>query len=115
MQLIQLKRQQDETSRQLEQLDDARRVELLRELQDSQVRLAEIRAKLQGVGDKLEYTSLLKSRLARGNGPKPEIAVIRKTGDARERLDVTEDMELQPGDVVEISLRGGDTATAANN
>jgi polysaccharide export outer membrane protein len=115
VQVIQLKRQQDETSRQLEQLDDVRRAELLRELQDSQVRLAEIRAKLQGVGDKLEYTSLLKSRVARGNGPKPEIAVIRKNGDARERLDITEDTELQPGDVVEISLRGGDTATAAND
>ena len=113
VQLIQLKRQQDETSHQLEQLDDVRRVELLRELQDSQVRLAEIRAKLQGVGDKLEYTSLLKSRVARGHGPKPEIAVIRKNGEARERLVATEDTELQPGDVVEISLRGGDTATAA--
>jgi polysaccharide export outer membrane protein len=115
VQVIQLKRQQGETSRQLEQLDDVRRVELLRELQDSQVRLAEIRAKLQGVGDKLEYTSSLKSRMARRNGPKPEIAVIRKNGDARERLDTTEDTELQPGDVVEISLRGGDTTTAAND
>jgi polysaccharide export outer membrane protein len=115
VQLIQLKRQQDEISRQLEQLDDVRRVELLRELQDSQVRLAEIRAKLQGVGDKLEYTSLLKSRVARGNGSKAEIAVIRKSGDARERLETTEDTELQPGDVVEISLRGGGTATAASD
>jgi len=115
VQLIQLKRQQGETSRQLEQLDDVRHVELLRELQDSQVRLAEIRAKLQGVGDKLAYTSLLKSRVTRGNGPKPEIAVIRKNGDARERLASTEDTELQPGDVVEISLRGGDTATAASD
>jgi len=115
VQLILLKRQQDETSRQMEQFDDVRRVELLRELQDSQVRLAEIRAKLQGVGYKLEYTSLLKSRVARGNGPKPEIAVIRKKGDARERLDMTEDTELQPGDVVEVSLRGGDTATAASD
>jgi polysaccharide export outer membrane protein len=115
VQVIQLKRQQGETSRQLEQLDDVRRIELLRELQDSQVRLAEIRAKLQGVGDKLEYTSSLKSRMARRNGPKPEIAVIRKNGDARERLDTTEDTELQPGDVVEISLRGGDTTTAAND
>jgi polysaccharide export outer membrane protein len=115
VQLMQLKRQQDETSRQLERLDDARRVELLRELQDSQVRLAEIRARLQGVGDKLEYTSSLRSRLARGHGPRPEIAVIRKNGDARERLEATEDMELQPGDVVEISLRGAGTASAANN
>jgi len=115
VQLIQLQRQQDETSRQLEQLDDVRRVELLRELQESQVRLAEIQAKLQGVGDKLAYTSLLKSRVGRGSGPKPEIAVIRKNGDDRERLDATEDMELQPGDVVEISLRGGDTATGVND
>ena len=105
MQLIQLNRQQDETSRQLKQLDDVRRVELLRELQDSQGRLAEIRAKLQGIGDKLEYTSLLKSRVARGNGPKPEIAVIRKNGDARERLDTTEDTELQRRSVEIVAQR----------
>jgi polysaccharide export outer membrane protein len=115
VQLIQLKRQQGEIARQLEQVDDMRRVELLRELQDSQVRLAEIRAKLQGVGDKLEYTSGLKPRLADGNSTTPRIAVIRETGDARQRLDATEDTELQPGDVVEISLRGGDIATVGSD
>lgn len=111
-QLMQLRRQQDETSHRLERLDDERRMEVLRELQDSQVKLAEIRAKLQGVGDKLQYTSLLRSRLVRGSGPKPEIALIRKDGDRRKRLEANEDSELQPGDVLEISLHAVDTSAA---
>ena len=50
-QLMQVKKQQDELTRKLERLDDQRRIDLLREQQDTGVRLAEIRGKLQSVGD----------------------------------------------------------------
>jgi polysaccharide biosynthesis/export protein len=109
-QLMQLKRQQDETGRALERLDDERRIKLLAELQDSQVKLGEIRAKLQGVGDKLQYTSVLRSRLVRGDDQKPKLTLIRRKGDDREHLEVNEDSELQPGDVIEVSLQSANTA-----
>jgi polysaccharide export outer membrane protein len=104
-QLMQLKRQQEELQRQLERLDDQRRIDLLRDLQDADVRLGELRAKLQGIGDKLQYTALLRSQLVRGNSRSPLIVLIRKNEKGRERVVANEESELQPGDVVEISLQ----------
>jgi polysaccharide biosynthesis/export protein len=103
-QLMQMQKLRSDFSRQLERLDDDRRVTLLRELEESTVRISEIRAKLHSIGEKLEYTGIVKSQLVRGKGPKPEITVIRKGDKGRNRLVANEDFELQPGDVVEIAL-----------
>jgi polysaccharide export outer membrane protein len=99
------KKQREEVSRQLERLADQRRMDLLRELQDAGVRLSQISARLQGVGEKLQYTALVRSQLVRGSGGKPQIAIIRKGESGRERLVAEEDFELEPGDVVEVALR----------
>jgi polysaccharide biosynthesis/export protein len=99
------KKQREEVSRQLERLDDQRRMDLLRELQDAGVRLSQISARLQGVGEKLQYTALVRSQLVRGSGGKPQVAIIRKGENGRERIVAEEDFELQPGDVVEVALR----------
>jgi polysaccharide export outer membrane protein len=104
-QLMQVKKQQDEFTRKLEKLDDQLRLDLLRELQDTSVKLNQIREKLQSVGEKLLYTSMVRSQLARGSGNKAEIAIIRKGDKGQERIIASEDTELQPGDAVEVSLR----------
>jgi polysaccharide export outer membrane protein len=80
---------------------------LLGELQDAKAKLNEISAKLHGVEDKIQYTGLLRSQLARGGPAPPEIAIIRKGEKASRRLAATEDSELQPGDVIEVTLRRG--------
>jgi polysaccharide export outer membrane protein len=107
-QLMQLKTQQDALKRKLEKLDDQRRLDLLRELQDASVRLNETRAKLQGVGEKLQYTAMIRSQLVRGARDKPEIAIIRKGQQGEERIIADEDAELQPGDTVEVKLHDQD-------
>jgi polysaccharide export outer membrane protein len=104
-QLMQAKKQQDELTRKLEKLDDQRRLDLLRELQDTSVKLNQIREKLQSVGEKLQYTAMVRSQLVRGAGSKPEIAIIRKGEKGQERIVASEDTELQPGDAVEVTLR----------
>jgi polysaccharide export outer membrane protein len=104
-QLLQVKQQQDEFTRRLAKLDDQRRLDLLRELQDTSVRLNQIREKLQSVGEKLQYTAMVRSQLVRGAGSKPDIAIIRKGEKGQERIIASEDTELQPGDAVEITLR----------
>src|SRR3984885_9065461 len=104
-QLMQVKKQQDEIARKLEKLDDQRRLDLLRELGDTSVNLNVIRGKLQSVGEKLQYTAMVRSQLARGAGNKAEIAIIRKGEKGQERIIASEDAELQPGDIVEVSLR----------
>jgi polysaccharide biosynthesis/export protein len=104
-QLLQVKKQQNEFVRKLAKLDDQRRLDLLRELQDTSVRLNQIREKLQSVGEKLQYTSMVRSQLVRGAGSKPDIVIIRKGEKGPERIIASEDTELQPGDAVEVTLR----------
>jgi polysaccharide export outer membrane protein len=108
-QLMQVKKQQDELTRKLEKLDDQRRLDLLRELQDTSVNLNQIREKLQSVGEKLQYTAMVRSQLAQGTGNKAEIAIIRKGEKGQERIIASEDTELQPGDTVEVTLRYQDS------
>jgi polysaccharide export outer membrane protein len=103
-QLMQVKKQQDEFTRKLEKLDDQLRLDLLRELQDTSVKLNQIREKLQSVGEKLVYTAMVRSQLARGGGNQAEIAIIRKGDKGQERIIANEDTELQPGDAVDVAL-----------
>jgi polysaccharide export outer membrane protein len=108
-QLMQVKKQQDDIARQLERLDDLRRVKLLQDLQDARTRLGQLRAKLQSTGEKLLYTAA-RSQLVRGNELKPEFTVIRNGRNGRDRITGDYDSELQPGDVVEVTLRFDDVA-----
>jgi len=112
-QLMLQRRQRHDTARQLERLDEQRKVALLHELQDAGVKINQIRARLQGVAEKIQYTGLVRSQLVRGSGGKPEIAVVRSGSIGRERFIAEEDTELQPGDVVEVALRAGDAAVPA--
>jgi polysaccharide biosynthesis/export protein len=106
-QLMQIEQQQSGFSRQVEKLDDQRRIDLLRERQDAEMKLSEIRAKLQSTAEKLQYTSIAKSQLIRGGGNQPEIIIVRTGDKGRERVAVNEETELEPGDVVEVALRPG--------
>jgi polysaccharide biosynthesis/export protein len=104
-QLMEVKKQQQDFSRKLEKLDDQRRLDLLRELQDTTVTLNQIHSKLQSVGEKLQYTAMVRSQLAEGAGDQPEIAIVRKGEKGQERIIADEDAELQPGDTVGVTLR----------
>src|SRR6266436_450397 len=111
-QLLRVKQQQDEFARKLAKLDDQRRLDLLRELQDTSVKLNQIREKLQSIGEKLQYTAMVRSQLVRGAGNKAEIAIFRKGEKGQERIVASEDTELQPGDAVEVTLRYQDRPDA---
>ena len=95
-----VKKEQDEPTRKLEKLDDQRRLDLLRELQNTSVKLNEIREKLQSVGEKLQYTATVRSQLVDKGQNQAEIAIIRKARKGRNGLSQSEDAELQPGDIV---------------
>jgi polysaccharide export outer membrane protein len=104
-QLMQVRKQQDEFSRQLERLDDQRKAALLQELQDASLKAGEIRAKLGGAQMKLQYAASVRSQLAAGSGVKPLVTVLRKGENGWESSTAAEEFELQPGDVVEIAFR----------
>jgi polysaccharide export outer membrane protein len=103
--IAQVQRERNEFARRLQRVQDQRRDNLLGKLQDANVRLATIRARLQAVGDKLLYAGVVRSQLARGAGGKPDIKVYRNSDDASGNLAATEETTLMPGDVVEVRLR----------
>ncbi|KRQ97136.1 exopolysaccharide biosynthesis protein [Bradyrhizobium valentinum] len=111
--LLQVKKQQDELARKLVRLDDQLRLDLLRELQETSVKLNQIREKLQSVAEKLQYTAMVRSQLVRGADTRAEIAIVRKSEKGSERIVASEDTELQPGDAVEVTLRYQDGLGAA--
>ncbi len=111
-QLMQIKKQEDEFARQVERLDDQRRIKLLQELQDARVALGQIQAKLQSTSEKMKYTAVRLS-VADGIELKPDIALVRKGAKGYQRNTADEDSELQPGDVVEVTLRSGPSTPGA--
>jgi polysaccharide export outer membrane protein len=103
--LATVERQQGELKRKLQATDGRWQIDLTRELQEAQVRLETIRVRIQSVGEKLEYAGLVRSQLVRGRGGSPDVHLFRDQNQTRQSLNVSEDTELLPGDVVEIALR----------
>lgn len=101
--VMQLKQQKIELGRQLDRLADERRMAVLGELEEATVRLGELRAKLQSVGEKLRYTATAKAQFTDSDRKKPVITVHRKNSKGGQRLVVDEAFELQPGDVIEVT------------
>lgn len=104
-QLATVERQRDDFTRRSERLDDQRRLDILAELQDANVKLAGLRAKIEASGEKLVYVGMVRSQLVRGEGSKPEIVIHRNTEKGAERITGADDTALLPGDVVEVSLQ----------
>ena len=101
----QVERERHEFARRLERVEDRRGDDLLAKLQDANVRLVTIRARLQAVGDKLLYAGVVRSQLARGAGGEPDIKVYRNDNDTSGNMPANEETRLMPGDVVEVRLR----------
>jgi polysaccharide biosynthesis/export protein len=102
--VAQIRRDRAEINRRMQKLVDQRKQELLDELQDAEVALAEARSKLQGASEKLLYTGTVKSQLTRGGVSKPQIVVFRRQKTGTQRIDATDDTDLFPGDVIEVTL-----------
>ena len=101
-QLMEVERARAQSARELEKLDDQRRIRLLTELQDATVKLTDERAKLRIVEQKLQLAGLRPPRISDDGSSKVDITLFR-SGKERHSADV--DTELQPADVIEVSLR----------
>jgi polysaccharide biosynthesis/export protein len=98
-----LGREREELKRKLQSIDDQRRLDLVRELQVANVKLAAMRARLDAVRQRLIYSSQLRSQLLAGG--KPDIQVFRNGEGGWARSAADEDSEVFPGDVIEVALR----------
>ena len=111
-QLMTVKRSRDEFARELEKIDDQRKIRLLAELQDATVKLTGERAKLRSAEEKLQLAGLKPPRSSDSTN-KADITLFRNSMNGRERFTADADTELQPGDVIEVALRPEGVAVAA--
>jgi polysaccharide biosynthesis/export protein len=103
--IAQIDAQRHELESRLDRIDDQRRVKLLEELQNSSVKLAEISARLQAVGEKLMYAGMVRSQLVRGGGDRPIVTIFRGNDPRSSERSADNDSILMPGDVVEVAAR----------
>jgi polysaccharide export outer membrane protein len=106
----QIELQRDELGRRLQKVDDLRRSEVLDELQTASVKVASLRAQLQGVSEKLLFAGPLISALS--STAKIKVAVFRRGEKGEERIEASEATALLPGDVVQVAIEGIQEATA---
>jgi polysaccharide export outer membrane protein len=99
-----LERQRDDYSRQVAKIESQRRIDNWKELQQSNLRLAQIAARLKSARNKLSYAGLLASQSAEQTERRVKVTIFRRTDEEVQRLAATEDRELAPGDVVEVTL-----------
>ena len=103
-QIIQISREKEDYLRRIEKLNDEFKSDILKEIEESEIRLQAINARISATADKLVYTSTMRSQFPLGRAAGPSVAVFRGSNQARTRIDATEDTQLEPGDVIEISL-----------
>lgn len=102
-QALQSERDRDESARKLQHIDDQRRIDNLKELEDAIVKTASLRARLQSVKEKLIVVGNVRSQLISG-ATKPELTLVRVTQKQRTSTRVDEEVEMLPGDVVEVKV-----------
>jgi polysaccharide export outer membrane protein len=98
--------QRDEFSRRLQKVDDARQIEVLKELQIENADLDAVKSRLKAVEEKLVYVEGARSGLVgESDSGKPELIIFRINERGEEQIEAGQDMLLLPGDIVHVTLR----------
>ncbi|MER8954844.1 polysaccharide export protein [Mesorhizobium sp. M0833] len=103
VELMRARRQQDDFARQRERNDNQRRIGLLTELKDTNVRLADVSARLRAASQKLQPSGAAALPLpVAGERIQAEVTIVRKLGEEWRKQLVQEDTEVMPGDTIEV-------------
>jgi polysaccharide export outer membrane protein len=103
-QITQITREREDYLRRIERLNEVTKLEILKELQETQAKLAAINAKIAATASKIDYAGTMRSQLALRTDGKPSVLIVRRIEDSTVHVNAEEDTTLEPGDVVEISL-----------
>lgn len=104
VQIAQFGRDEASLIRRQQELEDARRTDLLAQLQQAVVQVASLTEQVKSAAEKLQYASVLNGMRTEEPGATPTVIVIRNDEAGPQRLAADQDMPLMPGDVVEVSL-----------
>jgi polysaccharide export outer membrane protein len=105
VEVMRLQRQQDEQGRQLERMAAQRKVKLLAELNDTNVRLAVLSARLKATRERLQPLGAAGPVPAGADKLEPDVTIMRKVDQKWTRITAAADAEVEPGDVIEVALR----------
>ena len=105
VQITNAEQQRDDYTRKLGKLNSQSRIDDLKELQATDLRIAEINARVRGIDEKLSYISRMKARSADGTSFHPTIIVTRTNDKKTVQLNASgSSVQLEPGDVVNVSM-----------
>jgi polysaccharide export outer membrane protein len=102
--LSQARRDRDEAARALERWPDERHHRLLAETQDAFVEAERLRASLRASGEKMLYAGAVTAQMKRGGAP-PETVIHRIVDGRTVSIQVGENDEVRPGDVLDVVIR----------
>ncbi len=103
--LLQLTMQSGDLSRQLQHLQDDHRAELLKEAQETQATLAELKVKRDAARERLNLFAMSRARLSVDRPSSVEVALVRDQRNGKStRETIDGDYPLEPGDVIEVAV-----------
>lgn len=102
--MMNARREVEQQRRLLERTTSEREQGLIAELREATSELERAKFQLRATGEQLVYAVGLRSQIKNGNDGL-DLVVMRPAGDKLERILVTEDSAIEPGDVLEIMIR----------
>lgn len=103
IQIAQVERERSKAQRDIQLLEEQRRIEALREVNKASTELAKVKARIGAVAEKMTYTGLIRSQLIGDEIRRPRIQIVR-AGSSGE-ISADEETVLAPGDTIEVALQ----------
>ncbi|WP_210485783.1 polysaccharide biosynthesis/export family protein [Microvirga antarctica] len=102
--LAQARQAREEMARRLQKADE-RQAKLPQDLQVAIATLDGIGTQMEALGEQLALSGNIGSQAEATGRSTTQVAIFRKTGETQARVPATEDSPVQPGDVVEITIK----------
>ncbi|RTL68636.1 MAG: sugar ABC transporter substrate-binding protein, partial [Hyphomicrobiales bacterium] len=103
VELMRTQRQREDFARQLERNENQRRIGLLNELRDTEVRLADIGTRLRAASQKLQPVGATAAPLSiAGETVRAQMTIVRNVDGQWRKQAADEDAEVAPGDTIEV-------------
>jgi polysaccharide biosynthesis/export protein len=105
VELMRVRSQRADYVRQAEKNGNQKKIDLLNDLRDTSVLLANIEVKLRAAGAKLQAPAIVASvEPSAAGGVRPQVKIVRWVGGNWQQLLATNESEILPGDVLEVAL-----------
>ncbi|AZO14676.1 sugar ABC transporter substrate-binding protein [Mesorhizobium sp. M2A.F.Ca.ET.043.05.1.1] len=114
VELMRTQRQQEDFVRQIERNENQRRIGLLNELRDTEVRLADIGTRLRAASQKLQPLGATAAPLSiAGETVRAQMTIVRNVDGQWRKQASDEDTEVAPGDTIEVRFNNEMESAAA--